>query len=305
MRYLAILNTPKAGVVALALVVSLNLYLFYFHYLPATTTAAVIAAAGDIASCDSEGDEATAELLESIEGTVLALGDTVYESGTAKEFAECYEPTWGQVKARTNPVPGNHEYHTEGAENYFDYFGEAAGDPGEGYYSFDLGEWHVIALNSNCEALGGCSAESPQVRWLKADLAANEDKACTLAYFHHPLFTSGQNRPGAPEVKPLWEALYAEGTDVVLNGHDHNYERFAPQDPNGMANPERGIRQFVVGTGGKSLYAIENPMENSETYIDETFGVLRLVLEKDGYEWQFIPTSEGEEFTDSGDGKCH
>ena len=233
MRVLATLNTPKVGVIALALVVTVIVCLFYFYYLPRATTGAVVVAAGDIADCDSEGDEATAKLLEGIEGTVLTLGDNAYASGTAEEFAECYDPTWGRAKTRTNPVPGNPDYRTEGAQGYFDYFEEKAGDPGEGYYSYNLGEWHVVALNSNCEDIGGCSVGSPQVRWLKADLAANEDKACTLAYFHHPLFSSGLHRPGVPELKPLWDVLYAADADVVLSSHDHNYQRFAPQDPDG------------------------------------------------------------------------
>lgn len=298
------LNTPKAGVVALALLITVSGCLFYFYYLPRTTSAAVVVAAGDIADCYSEGDEATAKLLEGIEATVLTLGDNVYESGTAKEFADCYDPTWGRVKARTKPVPGNHDFYTERGQAYFDYFGEAVGKPGKGYYSYDMGEWHVVALNSNCEAIGGCSANSPQIRWLKADLAANEDKACTLAYFHHPLFTSGKYRPGLPKVRPLWEALYAAGADVVLSGHDHNYQRFAPQDPNGRADPKRGIRQFVVGTGGKSFYPIESPIENGEVYNDDTFGVLKLKLGEGGYEWHFIPV-KGKTFSDSGSAKCH
>jgi acid phosphatase type 7 len=286
------------------LVVAVNACLFWLYYLPRTTTAEVVVAAGDIAACTSDGDEATTKLLKGIEGTVLTLGDNVYENGTAKEFAECYDPTWGQVKFRTNPVPGNHEYHTEEAEGYFDYFGEAVGEAGEGYYSYNLGEWHVVALNSNCEEIG-CEASSPQIRWLKADLAANEDKACTLAYFHQPLFTSGLHRPGAPEVKPIWEALYAEGTDVVLNGHDHNYQRFAPQDPNGKADPERGIREFVVGTGGASLYPIESPLENSVVNIDDNFGVLKLRLEEGRYEWRFVAVEDGSTSADSGSAKCH
>ena len=304
-RFLDTLNTPKAVVVALVLAVAVNVCLFCFQYLPLTTTAAVVVAAGDIADCHSEGDEATAKLLEATEGTVLTLGDTVYENGTAEEFADCYDPTWGRFKARTNPVAGNHDYYTRGAEAYFDYFGEAAGDPGEGYYSYDLGRWHLVALNSNCEVTGvGCSADSPQVRWLKADLAANRTKVCTLAYFHHPLFSSGQYRPGVPEVKPLWDALYAAGADVVLSAHDHNYQRFAPQNPNGRADPERGIRQFVVGTGGRSLYTIQSPIENSEHYTDDTFGVLRLNLEKSGYEWRFVAV-KGKKFVDTGSAKCH
>jgi hypothetical protein len=262
----------------------------------------VIVAAGDIADCSSDGDEATARLVGGIEGTVLTLGDNAYEDGTAQDFRQCYEPTWGQFKERTRPAPGNHDYETEGASAYFDYFGDAAGQPGKGYYSYDLGSWHIVALDSNCEEVG-CAATSPQLRWLKADLA-KDAKTCTLAYFHYPLFSSGKYRPGIQEVKPLWEALYAADADVVLNGHDHNYQRFAPQDPNGKADPERGIREFVVGTGGRSHYPIREPIANSEVYDDETYGVLKLTPRPKGYEWQFIPV-EGETFTDSGSARCH
>jgi acid phosphatase type 7 len=262
----------------------------------------VIVAAGDIADCPSDGDEATARLVGGIEGTVLTLGDNAYEDGTAQDFSECYEPTWGQFKERTRPAPGNHEYETEGASAYFDYFGEAAGQPGKGYYSYDLGRWHIVALNSNCEEVG-CAASSPQLWWLKADLAKNP-KTCTLAYFHYPLFSSGEYRPGIREVKPLWEALYAAEVDVVLNGHDHNYQRFAPQDPNGNTDPQRGIREFVVGTGGRSHYSILGPIANSEVYNDETYGVLKLTLRPESYEWRFIPV-EGETFADFGSAGCH
>jgi acid phosphatase type 7 len=262
----------------------------------------VIVAAGDIADCSSDGDEATARLVGGMEGTVLTLGDNAYEDGTAQDFSECYEPTWGQFKERTRPAPGNHDYETEGASAYFDYFGEAAGEPGKGYYSYDLGQWHIVALNSNCEDVG-CGASSPQLRWLEADLA-KDAKTCTLAYFHYPLFSSGKYRPGIREVKPLWEALYAADADVVLNGHDHNYQRFAPQDPDGNADPQRGIREFVVGTGGRSHYSILGPIANSEVYNDETYGVLKLTPHPEGYEWRFIPV-EGETFTDSGSARCH
>jgi acid phosphatase type 7 len=233
------------------------------------------------------------------------LGDEAYENGSAKNFRECYDPTWGRFKNRTFPVPGNHEYMTEGAEGYFGYFGKAAGDSSEGYYSYDLDGWHVIALNSNrCLRILGCHFVSPQVRWLKANLAANDDKTCTLAYFHHPLFTSGIYRPGAPEVKPLWETLYEAGADVILSAHDHNYQRFTPQDPDGEADPERGIRQFVVGSGGRSLYQIETALPNSEVHNDETYGVLELTLKPKSYNWRFVPV-DGAAFTDSGHGRCH
>jgi hypothetical protein len=268
-----------------------------------TTSGEVIVAAGDIGTCSGTADEATARLAGGIDASaVLTLGDEACPEGTAQEFDKCYKPTWGRFENRTRPVPGNHEYNTEGAEGYFGYFGKAAGKPGEGYYSYDLGEWHMVALNSNCEEVG-CGASSPQVRWLKADLAKNA-RACILAYFHYPLFSSGRYRPGVREVKPLWEALYAAGADVVLNGHDHNYQRFASQDPEGNADPERGIREFVVGTGGRSLYPILAPIANSEVYNDQTYGVLKLTLHPKGYEWRFLPV-EGETFTDSGSARCH
>ena len=265
----------------------------------------VIVAAGDIADCRSEGAEATAELLEGIDGTVLTLGDHAYPDGSAEDFEECYDPTWGRFEDRTKPSPGNHEYDTEEAEGYFDYFGKAAGEPDKGYYSYDLGAWHLVALNSNCEEVSGCDAEAPQVRWLKADLAANDDKSCTLAYMHHPRFSSGGKHGNTHYIKPLWEALYEAGADLVLSGHEHNYERFAPQNPGGRADPERGIRGFVVGTGGgKGLYPIVDPIANSEVHNDNTYGVLKLTLRQEGYEWRFVPVG-GDEFTDSGSAGCH
>jgi hypothetical protein len=264
-----------------------------------------VIAAGDIASCAGTGDEATAKLVASIDGTVIGLGDNAYPHGSAENFEECYDSSWGRFKNRTYPVPGNHEYETDDAQGYFGYFGEAAGNPSEGYYSYNLGGWHIVALNSNlCLKIGGCHLLSPQVRWLKADLAANDDKDCTLAYMHHPLFTSGYYRPGISEVKPLWKALYEAGADVVLSAHDHNYQRFALLDPDGEADPERGIRQFVVGTGGYTHYEIETTLLNSEVSNDETYGVLTLNLRPEGYDWRFVPV-EGETFTDSGRGQCH
>jgi hypothetical protein len=257
----------------------------------------VVVAVGDIANCASEGDEATARLVSGIEGTVLTLGDEAYPHGTAEDFEECYEPTWGQFKERTKPTPGNHEYNTEGASAYFDYFGKAAGDPDEGYYSYNLGAWHIVALNGNCgEGEIHCGPGSPQGRWL--------EEACTLAYFHHPLFASGSYRPGVKRVERLWEILYPAGVDVVLNGHDHNYQRFAPQDAGGRADPEGGIRQFVVGTGGRSLYEIPDPIANTEVYNDEAYGVLKLTLHPKKYAWEFVPV-KGETFSDFGVARCH
>jgi acid phosphatase type 7 len=263
----------------------------------------VVAAAGDIADCASEDDDATAKLLGDINGKIITLGDNAYEDGTSEEFADCYGPTWGRFKDRTRPSPGNHEYQTAGAKGYFGYFGEAAGERGEGYYSYDLGRWHLVALNSNCQDIGGCGVNSPQGRWLRHDLGDNQSR-CTLAYFHHPLFSSGKYSPGVSEVKPLWEILYSGGADVVLNGHDHNYQRFAPQDPDGKADPRRGIREFVVGTGGKILYPIEDPLPNIQGYNDDSYGVLKLTLRPGSYDWQFL-SALGSSFVDEGKDECH
>jgi acid phosphatase type 7 len=270
---------------------------------PGRTFPPVVVAAGDIADCHGEGDEATARLVGGIPGMVLTLGDNAYPGGSAEDFDECYDPTWGRFEDRTRPSPGNHEYHTENAGGYFGYFGKAAGDPDEGYYSYDLGDWHLLALNSNCEEVG-CGASSPQVGWLKADLAANDDKRCTLAYMHHPRFSSGETHGNTHYVSPLWEALHEAGADVVLSAHEHNYERFAPQDSGGRADPKRGIREFVVGTGGNGTYPILDPIANSEVHNDDTYGVLKLTLRPEGYEWRFVP-AEGGEFTDSGSARCH
>jgi hypothetical protein len=262
----------------------------------------VLVAAGDIASCSSSGDEATADLLDTIDGTVAALGDNAYESGSPSEYANCYEPSWGRHKARTKPAPGNHDYLTAGAGGYYGYFGAAAGDPTKGYYSYDLGAWHIIVLNSQCKAVAGdCAPNGEEAQWLRADLAAHS-QTCTLAYWHHPRFSSGLNGSDI-YVDAFWQALYEYHADVVLNGHDHDYERFALQDPSGNANAQRGIRQFVVGTGGGSHIAFVAPIANSEVRDDQTYGVLKLALHPQGYDWQFIPVAGGT-FTDSGSGTC-
>ena len=261
----------------------------------------VLVGAGDIASCSSSGDEATAALLDRIPGTVFTTGDNVYDSGTTSEFADCYDPSWGRHKSRTRPAAGNHEYATAGASPYFAYFGASAGDPGKGYYSYNLGAWHLVVLNSNCGSVGGCGAGSPQEQWLRQDLAANP-AVCTAALWHHPLFSSGEHG-GNTSVRPLWQALYDYRADVVLNGHDHTYERFAPQNPTGSLDLARGIREFVVGTGGKSHYPISSSKPNSEVSNDDTFGVLKLSLHPTGYDWQFIPEA-GKSFTDAGSAGC-
>ena len=264
---------------------------------------AVLIGAGDIADCsDLAGAEATAKLLEANPGTVMALGDLAYPNGAPEDF-KCYDKTWGRVKTRTRPAVGNHEFHSKGATYYFEYFGPAAGDPKTGYYSYDLGSWHVIVLNSECKEVGGCQEGSPQEKWLREDLAAHP-AGCTLAYFHKPRFSSGLNHGDDLEVTPLWQALYDYNAELVLNGHDHDYERFAPQDPNGKADPKRGIREFVVGTGGKNHREFGTAKPNSEVRDNTAFGVLKLTLKATGYDWQFLPEA-GKAFTDSGSGNCH
>jgi hypothetical protein len=265
--------------------------------------AATLLAVGDMASCSSSGDEATAALAARLPGTLAAAGDLAYPDGSARNFAECYQPGWGRLKARTRPAPGNHEYHTPGAAAYFAYFGPAAGTPGRGWYSYDLGAWHIVALNSNCGEVGGCGAGSPQLAWLTADLARSRAR-CTLAYWHHPLFTSGGEHSDDPEVRPLYQALYAAGADLVITGHNHNYERFAPQDAAGRRDTARGVREFVVGTGGGSHYAFPGVHAGSEVRNGDTYGVLRLTLTPSGYAWRFVPVP-GRTFTDSGSGTCH
>ena len=262
---------------------------------------AVLLAAGDIADCGSSGDEATAALLDTLDGTIITLGDNVYPSGTADQFAQCYEPSWGRHKARTRPAPGNHDYATPGAAGYYGYFGESAGDPSAGYYSYGLGAWHVVALNSNCREVGGCEAGSPQEQWLRADLAAHP-AACTLAYWHHPRFSSGRHGSTA-QMAAIWQTLYDAGADVVLSGHDHLYERFAPQDPSGAADPARGIRQFTVGTGGESFYNFRRVLPTSEVRHTGTPGVLKLTLYPASYDWEFVPVA-GATFTDAGSDAC-
>jgi acid phosphatase type 7 len=256
----------------------------------------VLVGAGDIAVCGTPGAEATAALLDTIIGTVFTLGDHAYFSGTREEFRDCYQPTWGRHHWRTHPTPGNHDYAgPEGAMPYFDYFGPKAGPAGAGYYSFTIGSWHAISLNSNIAA----SASSAQGQWLRRDLAAN-NATCTIAYWHHPVFSSGPGGNHA-HMREIWRMLYEADADVVLSGHDHLYERFAPQDPSGSADAARGIRQFVVGTGGAPLYQFSAAQPQSEVRIS-TLGVLKLTLGPRSYAWDFIPVSGA---ADSGAGSCH
>ncbi len=272
--------------------------------------AARLLAAGDIAVCGDPDAAKTGALLRKLPGTVATLGDNAYESGSSRDFAACYDPTWGAVRGRTRPAVGNHEYESRAARPYFAYFGAAAGSQRDGFYSYDLGAWHIVVLNSNCAKIGGCGADSRQGRWLREDLAAHPAR-CALAYWHHPLFSSGSVHGGDAAMRPIWQLLYDAGVDVVLSAHEHNYERFAPQDANGRPDPERGIREFVVGTGGASHYPFGAPLPLSEKRNATTFGVLSLVLKLRSYRWEFIPVATGSEkkdgkpFTDAGRAECH
>ncbi|HEV8627175.1 MAG TPA: metallophosphoesterase [Acidimicrobiia bacterium] len=262
----------------------------------------VVNAAGDIAYCGNNNDEATAQLLDNMPGTVVTLGDNVYDSGTASEFSNCYDPTWGRHKARTTPVLGNHEYVTSGASGYFNYFGAVAGDPTQGYYDYRLGAWHVIVLNSNCTAIGGCGAGSPQEQWLRNVLAIS-DAECTIAVWHHPRFSSGSVHGSNTGMDAFWQALYDYGADVILNGHEHFYERFGMQDPDGTADAVYGLRQITAGTGGRSSYGFGTPLPNSDVR-GQTYGVLKMILHDTSYSWEFTPVA-GQTFTDSGSSSCH
>lgn len=286
-------------------------------------TVVTVAAAGDI-SCDPDPNSssywkfngglgtsvychmlATSNMILGMNpDAVLALGDNQYEQGTFSQFMNSYDLSWGRLKPITRPAVGNHEYITANAAGHFQYFGTAAGDPTKGYYSFNLGNWHIIALNSNCSKVGGCGATSPQVAWLNADLAANS-AACTLAYWHHPRFSSGAIG-GNTAYTAFWNALQNAGAEIVLVSHDHNYERFAPQNSSGVADPN-GIREFVVGTGGKNWTNIPTVQPNSEVRQANVYGVLKLILHPTSYDWEFVtePGYPWSSFTDSGTENCH
>ena len=272
----------------------------------AVSLVAVLVGAGDIAKCNNLNRAGlTANLLDHVSGTVFALGDNAYQDGTAAEFARCYGPTWGRHRTRTRPAVGNHEYNVS-PNPYFDYFNGVgsssgrAGPRGKGYYSYNAGAWHIVVLNSVTNIRQ--DASSPQARWLKADLAAHATR-CTLAYWHHPFFTSGKNLP-ATRLAPLVKLLYAAGVEVVMSGHNHQYERFAPQDPSRRADPSRGIRAFVVGTGGTTPYGFERREPNSQVRYSGGQGVLKLTLSPTSYTWEFVPVA-GTSFRDSGKGTCH
>jgi hypothetical protein len=262
-------------------------------------TPAVLVGAGDIAGCNTAtktyADEATAKLLDGIPGTVFTLGDNVYEDGTAAEFSNCYGPSWGRHRARTRPSIGNHEYHVSGATGYFGYFGARARPSGRSYYSYNLGAWHIVALDSERNLV-------EQGIWLKADLAANP-RRCTLAYWHKPYFTTGDLAP-ALSLKNLVTILYNAGAEVVVTGHNHIYERFYPQDPAGNANLARGLRHFVVGTGGAPLLPMKAKTGNLQVRQNTAHGVLKFSLYPTWYRWEFIPVA-GKTFRDHGSNNCH
>jgi len=261
--------------------------------LQAAAASVVLVGAGDISTCDNNNDEATAKLLDNISGTVFTAGDNAYPSGTYTQFTNCYHPTWGRHKSRTKPVPGNHEYSTSGAAGYFKYFSNTPA-----YYAYNLGDWRVYALNSEIDV----SSTSSQVKWLKNDLAANP-KRCVLAYWHKPRWSSGSHYGNNSKYQTLWKTLYDAGAEIVISGHEHNYERFKEMNASGTA-ASPGLREFVVGTGGASLYSFGTTLSTSQIRNSSTYGVLKLTLNSTSYSWKFVPVA-GKTFTDSGTTNCH
>jgi hypothetical protein len=275
-----------------------------------------VAAAGDIA-CNTYDDNyngglgtasacrqmATSNLLGTSLAAILLLGDNQYENGALSQFQQVFAPSWGRFKGLERPVAGNHEYGTPGATGYFDYFGALAGPRGKGWYSFDVGAWHLVALNSNCDDVG-CGSGSTQEKWLRSDLAAHRSQ-CTLAYWHHPRFTSGDEGGGdTTSMSTIWTDLYNANADLVLVGHDHDYERFTPMNAKGQPDSGRGVREIVVGTGGKSHHSWAAIHAGSQARNNTTYGVLRLVLHPRSYDWRFLPEG-GAGFTDGGSTACH
>lgn len=262
--------------------------------LASTSNGLILIGVGDIASCNQRGDEITARLLDRREGLVFTIGDNAYPRGTISDYRRCYEPSWGRHRDRTLPAPGDHDE----ADGYYEYFGPAAGERGVGWYSYDVGSWHIVVLNVNRSLEPGSS----QMRWLEADLAGH-DTRCAMAILHYPLFSSGGHHGSIREVRPVWEVLHRHGVDLVLSGHDHHYERFAPQDPSGNPDP-RGPRQFIIGTGGRHLRRLaREPLPNSLVRDDQTFGVIALRLDGQGFGWRFIP-EPGSRFSDAGSAIC-
>ena len=269
------------------------------------TAPVVMLAAGDIAECEAQGDEATAKILDAHPDAVVAtLGDNAYQEGTIDEFRRCYDPSWGRHKERTRPATGNHDHSTKDASGYHEYFGAAGGPDDRYYYSYDIGTWHVVVLNSDCWRIGGCEAGDPQLEWLRNDLSSHA-AGCTLAYWHRPPFSSGRygDEQATGRVRPLWEAVHELGVDVVLAAHEHSYERLAPMNAAGNRDPN-GVPLFVVGTGGGNLRAFPGgPLEATEVRNADTWGVLELRLGDGRYDWKFLPV-EGDTFTDAGSGAC-
>jgi hypothetical protein len=261
--------------------------------LHASAATVVLVGAGDISTCGNNNDEATAKLLDGISGTVFTAGDNVYPDGTYTQFTNCYKHTWGRHKSRTKPVPGNHDYNTSGAAGYFKYF---SGTPS--YYAYNLGDWRIYALNSEIDV----SSTSAQAKWLKNDLAANP-KRCVLAYWHKPRWSSGSTHRSSSSMQTLWQTLYNAGAEIVISGHEHNYERFKEMNGSGAA-ASPGLREFVVGTGGASLYPFGSALSTSQVRNSATYGVLKLTLSSTSYSWKFVPIA-GKTFTDSGTTNCH
>jgi acid phosphatase type 7 len=259
----------------------------------------VLVGAGDIGDCNIGADVLTGRMIEAMRAVVFTAGDEAYPGGSAEDFADCYEPSWGRFRDRTLPTIGNHEYVTDDARGYFGYFGSTMGSPGRPWYSLEIGAWHVVILDSDCDIVG-CGVRSAQHSWLKADLAGSRAR-CTLAIWHHPRFSSGGHGNGE-EVAPLWNALMAAGADVVVNGHDHDYERFAPQTPRGRLDRSSGIREFVVGTGGAQLRRFRRIKPNSRVRLS-AHGVLRLTLHPSSYTWRFLPIDGS--IGDRGTTSCH
>jgi hypothetical protein len=268
--------------------------------LPAGPVSHVLVGAGDIALCGParEGADKTAQLLDQIAGTVFTAGDNAYPSGRAVDFQNCYGPTWGRHRDRTRPAPGNHDYESAGAAPYYEYFGENAGPAGLGYYTYDAGPWRVITLNSEINISSG----SMQYQWLRTELQTRPT-GCTAAIWHRPLFSSGPNGDNR-DMLDLWRLLFEFGVEIVVNGHDHLYERFAMQTPEGVPDASRGIRQFTVGTGGVPLYRMSRLKANSEVLSTSAHGVLKLTLSAGVYHWEFVPVLDAA-FRDTGTGACH
>jgi hypothetical protein len=253
----------------------------------------VLVGAGDIANCSRTQDELTAQLLDNIPGTVFTAGDNAYIDGSYTEYLNCYDPTWGRHKSRTKPSPGNHDYLTSGAAGYFQYFSNIPS-----FYAYNLGSWRIYALNSEISV----SATSAQVTWLQDDLATSPSQ-CVLAYWHKPRWSSGANHGDTTAMQTLWQVLYDAGAEVVVNGHEHNYERFAEMNASG-ASVSQGLREFVVGTGGAGLYPFGTPHPASQVRGNTAYGVLKLTLRPGSYDWEFVPVA-GSTFTDSGSSSCH